>query len=330
MQGLLARARQRGAAALDQVAYRVHNGIDSESSDAGARVASSAHNACGSNNPALSAALRSVTHSTTATVPRETLRMVERMADMNEDALAMVLRHIEENVQAPYHEWRKIHGALKLLEHLMRSSKETPLIGKMWFEVKILSRLEALAEFTHDEDTRVALLITRTATAVRLAADRTIMKDGDSPASSPRVDSDCHHTAGSDRGVGHGIVEQGLQGSEGNRSVHADAPSTSFQVIGRLLADREPPDLEGTNETADGIADDCERAMQVIAGRRRALEALERPAVSTPSSTATSGGSRAESPPRRCCQCFWRSPVRTSSGQHPPIAHPSEVASLIK
>lgn len=350
MQGLLTRARQHGAAALDRAAQiRNSTNIDgSESSDAGGGTA--AYTVIEGGDAALQAVLKRVTHGNTATVPREALREVERMADLSEDALAVVLKHIEETVRVPPNEWRKIHGALKLMEQLLRSSeKESALVGKVWFEVKMLARLDELVDFKYDEDSRVALLIKRTASSVRHAAEQTILTEQDSPGSSAtasfpaelsRNEADApveqkHQNSGDEYDSGN------VNGQVSGRWKASSTAITNGQMIGRPLADHPFPELEpkvpdrkGKRDPKDEDEDDdpCETAFRVIAERRRkaeTLEALDPPATPTSSGTI-SGGSAAVPPPRRCCRCLWPWSARTASVQEIQVAHPSEVAKLIK
>jgi len=369
MQGLFERARQHGAAALDRVAQNVNADGVGGGRDPRSTASAGAYTACGGDDATLQAALRAVTHTTTATVPREALREVERMADLNEEALATVLKHIEENVQSPPKEWRRIHGALKLLEQLLRGSgsetKESPLVGRMWFEVKMASRLEGFVNFAYDEDSRVAVLIRRTAASVQHAAEQTILQDQDSPRNSPKARM-------ADSGRRELDLLDGSQRSQQHSEDEADggAAHAAGQLIGRPLADRFGDRLadrvadrapsagsgeergshrKGRGDRSDysprddvgsdsDRRDDVDRALEASRRRRLAasLEALDRPGHEAPSSPDTrSGGSRAPSP-RRCCRCLWKRfklPLPRSeseSVQGPPAAHPSEVAKLIK
>lgn len=115
---------------------------------------------------ALGKALRSITHTSSAAVPKEALAEALRLAIDNEENLAQVLRHVEDNVAASPKEWRRIHGGLQLLDQLLRPTRGEVLVGNIWFECKILSRLQDLKTFTFAEDRRVTSLVQRAAVNV--------------------------------------------------------------------------------------------------------------------------------------------------------------------
>eukprot|EP00747_Dinoflagellata_sp_TGD_P050849 gnl/TRDRNA2_/TRDRNA2_147004_c3_seq1.p1 gnl/TRDRNA2_/TRDRNA2_147004_c3~~gnl/TRDRNA2_/TRDRNA2_147004_c3_seq1.p1 ORF type:complete len:321 (+),score=54.54 gnl/TRDRNA2_/TRDRNA2_147004_c3_seq1:53-1015(+) len=135
---------------------------------------------------ALDAALRKVTHSECAAVPSEALHEAVRLASEGEEHLALVLRHIEENVCAPARDWRRIHGALALLDRLLKPKLPEAgseglacgaPIGKVWFEAKIQERLIALKAFEYADDPRVAVVV-RKAAATALASAERCLQDG--------------------------------------------------------------------------------------------------------------------------------------------------------
>lgn len=375
MQGLLAKARQKGAEALDHVAQSAHaHGIPVAEGHA-VGSGSGVYTACGVGDATLQAALRSVTHTNTATVSREALREVERLADVNEDALAAVLKHIEENAREPPKEWRKIHGALKLLEQFLQGSeKDSSLIGRVWFEVKMLPHLNEFENFSYEADERVQLLIRRTAASVRHAAEHTILLDLDSPSSLPteggaaatsrreaerrEADSSSEHPpqrSDEDAGTKAFRPERKQHRSDNEafaqHTASKDAPSLNDQPIGRPLADHGPSDIEealrASRAESRGESDssyqsgDAERALQFVAGQRRAAARGQIPSGQSGStdsprspvpSLAISGGALAAPPPRRfCCRCLWQRRKASSSGSRgPTVVHPSEVAQLIK
>lgn len=133
----------------------------------------------------LEVALRRVTHSDCAVVPPESLAEVVRLAAESEESLAVVLRHIEESASAPPAEWRRVHGALRLFERLIRHGRGTgrsgadePLVGQLWFEAKLEERLKALLAFEYAEDRRVALLVRRAAGLAQAAAEAALAAEG--------------------------------------------------------------------------------------------------------------------------------------------------------
>lgn len=134
----------------------------------------------------LEVALRQVMHSECAAVPQESLAQVVRLAAESESALIFVLRRIEEGAVAPPTEWRRIHGALLLLERLMRhkggdhlSCRDSgPLVGRLWFEAKMETRLKVLVDFEFPQDRRVAILIRRAATSAQRVAETALPADG--------------------------------------------------------------------------------------------------------------------------------------------------------
>lgn len=134
----------------------------------------------------LEVALRQVMHSESAAVPQESLAQVVRLAAESEASLCCVLRRIEEGAVAPPTEWRRIHGALLLLERLMRhkggdhaSCRDSgPLVGRLWFEAKMETRLKDLVDFEFPQDRRVAILIRRAATSAQSVAETALPADG--------------------------------------------------------------------------------------------------------------------------------------------------------
>jgi len=135
----------------------------------------------------LEVALRQVMHSKCAAMPQESLAQVVRLAAESEEDLCLVLRRIEEGVMAPPTEWRRIHGALLLLERLIRhkgggdhaSCRDSGvLVGRLWFEAKMETRLTVLVDFEFPEDRRVAILIRRAATSAQSAAETVLPADG--------------------------------------------------------------------------------------------------------------------------------------------------------
>lgn len=136
-------------------------------------------------NTELGIALRRVTHTECAAVPAEDLQKVVHSACESEEALAIVLRHVEANVAAPPLEWRRIHGALAILERLVRGRQDANaktyddecLVGRVWYEAKLEFKLNELTHFEHPEDRRIGHLIRRAATTARTTAEKRFQAD---------------------------------------------------------------------------------------------------------------------------------------------------------
>lgn len=370
MQGILEKARQARAVALDKVA-QARDAIDHESSDQGVGTTAGGYTAVGNTDAALMAALKKVTHSGTATVPREALREVERLADESEDSLAIVLKHVEENLRVPSKEWRTIHGALKLLEHLMRGSeKEASLVGKMWYEVKVQVRLQELDNFSHNEDSRVAMLISRTAAAVRRTAETTILADQDqespgstSPPGWPLADAEAD-TSFADmlakaeprepsneaatpeprepresRDSGDEQERQRQRERERQRESDQKRPSrkpsevTSSSSVDAQVIGR-PNSASIPDDVSDGGPDDIEAALSKAAEMREKRSSRVADVVEHPGpstpSSTSTSGGMAQVRPPRRCCSCFWKSAQGTSTQSKNVAHPSEVASLMQ
>jgi len=146
-------------------------------------------------SPELEAALRRITQSTYASVPTEALEEVVRLVRASEEDLAVVLRHLEKSAGASGKEWRKVHGALVLLERLLRprlpGSVEGALLGRTWFEVKMERRLATLVKFEYPDDPRVAVLVRRAATTAQQSSEchAAFLDEGDSDEDAELPDS---------------------------------------------------------------------------------------------------------------------------------------------
>lgn len=192
----------------------------------------------------LDLALRSVTHSESAAVPKEALAEALRLAKENEESVATALRHVVNNVSAPAKEWRRINGALQLLEQLLRPSGGEALVGQIWFECKIQPRLKELKTFNYDEDRRVSTLVQRSATNVERAfkVQLQIAKSEDSFSCSTRmgtstrggssVSSDASVTAERFWGANEPqIIGQPSISENGTRSVQRGVATTLDAVV---------------------------------------------------------------------------------------------------
>lgn len=127
--------------------------------------------------PGLDALLRRI--ASCAAIPREDLDQAASLACQSEGALAILLRHIEENSAAPAAEWRRIHGALALLERLLRAKgcEKEALVGQAWYEAKMQDRLSNLEHFEFSEDPRVSGLMKRAVANVQSAAEEYLDED---------------------------------------------------------------------------------------------------------------------------------------------------------
>jgi len=221
----------------------------------------------------LNAALRRVTHTNCAALPQEAIREAVCLACQNEDALALVLKHIEENVNAPASAWRRVHGALALLEALLKPSPSAGtrersagnLIGSAWFEAKVQDRLNALQTFQDPGDPRVGGLIRRGASSVCAAAER-YLNDPDTQISIvPNSHPDSAGSAGSVRSDSTADGKSGQSGSVNLPSQRSDnGPAT---VLGRT--DAEPRTEDVDHEAAKSLHEN------IRSGMRNATLALE-------------------------------------------------------
>lgn len=127
--------------------------------------------------PGLDALLQRIT--ACAAIPREDLDQAANLACQSESALAILLRHIEENSAAPAREWRRIHGALALLERLIRARgcEGEALVGQAWYEAKMQDRLSNLERFEFSEDSRVSQLVQRAVANAQSAAEKYLDED---------------------------------------------------------------------------------------------------------------------------------------------------------
>lgn len=202
----------------------------------------------------LNAALRRVTHTNCAALPQEAIREAVCLACQNEDALALVLKHIEENVNAPASAWRRVHGALALLEALLKPSPSAgtrersagDLIGSAWFEAKIQDRLNALQTFQDPGDPRVGGLIRRGAASVCAAAVRYLNNPDTQismvPSMVPDSHSDSAGSTGSSRSDSTADGKSRQSGSADIPSQRSDnGPAT---VIGRIDAEQRTEDTD--------------------------------------------------------------------------------------
>mmetsp|Transcript_39066 Transcript_39066/g.125605 ORF Transcript_39066/g.125605 Transcript_39066/m.125605 type:complete len:324 (-) Transcript_39066:146-1117(-) len=180
MRGLLERAREKAREKGKAVLDRGGTGSGTDTSASVGPLPAFAACAVGISSQArLNAALRKVTHSDCAAVPREDLQEVLKIVAGSEDALATTLHHIEESSAAPPQDWRRIHGALQLLEGMLRRRDpvDDALVGRVWFEVKMQNRLEALTSFEYADDRRVSMVVRRSATTVLNAARQGILRE---------------------------------------------------------------------------------------------------------------------------------------------------------
>lgn len=306
MRGLLERAREKGQAALDRAA---HAGAGAGGGVRGA-VASSVP--CGGAGEAsLDAALRRVTYSDCAAVPAADLREATRLAAETEEALAVALRHVLENVSAPLQEWRRIHGALQLLEQLLRrgasSGGDEVLVGRIWFEAKMQRRLEELSSFENPEDKRVALLVRRTAAAVQSAAKRSFQRQAELEREVHSSIVNGHAAFRSGSGGGEQQVAAALppplppetsgggsRGEAGGRGSAAATPPPRIPAAAVIGRPGPRPEAGTGDDASPNSVDSSPGGGGVPArGRRRRSANQER------------AGGAAEPLPRRCCRWLW-------------------------
>lgn len=281
----------------------------------------------------LEAALRRVTHSQSVAVPSGAVDEVVCLACESEEALALVLRHIEENAGAAAKEWRRIHGSLVLLEKMLKPGLNgESLVGRTWYEGKIQERLLILADFQWEDDPRVAGLIKRAAgTAIR-AAELHMPRNGGSRPHSPagRTD-DCGVASigggGRDHDLRHGDDMAGTGESGGSSQQKSSelclrkspiSPKTAHLTKQELAT---PAVIGRFNDPFDciGGADDVEAAMaatRVKAANFRSLpptlrgtQESEKPSEGTPAIAAISISANPSDTSRSfCCCCRRRDP----------------------
>jgi len=289
MRGLLARAR--GAAAP---------------------AAAPACGACGTGgNPQLRAALQRVTHSDSAAVPPQTLQEAVRLAAESEESLALALRHVEENMAAPPREWRRIHGAVALLDRLMRPREgggdEAPLVGRLWFEAKAQQRLKDLVHFEHAEDTRVGLLVRRVASSAQATAERYVLAEtgeeflgGRDTGHSPSAGRRCDLEGGADAASAPAVR---IEAPPSPSQLRTANPQDGSKVVPRILGRSNDEVVAPPAKLRDAAS---------------ALEALNNPVTRNPQlpervADAVLSGDDLEPQWRRwlCCRCRARQLQRT-------------------
>lgn len=266
-------------------------------------------------------------------MPLETLQEAVRLASESEDALAVVLRHIEENVSVPPQEWRRIHGSLALLARMISggatNTYNEPLIGHLWFEAKMQERLKALMLFEHPEDRRVAVLVRRAAATAQTAAERHILAEHEG--------EECLSGKGSWPSSPKGALTSSLA---------ADRAPGSLQALPRTANPQDGSRAQATviGRTAMPAAEASAPAAASVTGllnAANALEALNDPgtrdaagpagATSAPLQEAPAGaGAPAQelTPPRRCCCWLWH-PGRPPAQQVETDASECETNSLL-
>lgn len=310
MRGLLARAREAAAP----------------------RAAAQACVGCGTGGGSqLEVALRRVTHSDCAAIPPETLREAARLAAESEEALAVALRHIEENAAAPPQEWRRIHGALALLERLIRPQPGAGcggggiecLVGGLWFEAKMQERLKALERFEHSGDTRVAVLIRRSAAAAQAAAERYVLTDCEAEDYLSGIGAGPSGRRACLVDVEGGLAGRGAAAAEGDGEAQPlRAPASPRDPQPRTA---NPQDGSKVQPTVIGRGSGLKAEAAVTSKLRNtaaALEALNDPSTRSPQRHPKAGGQPdpAGPPARRCCLwCLRR--AATAEAQSPQVGH---------
>lgn len=187
MKGVL-KAVRVGGAKKDNVATTPTPGFKSVFSAAGSVVKRpQVEEKKGPDDP-LSLALRKVTHTDTAAVPQQHIWEAYQLAIESEATVVRALRHIEENIEAPASEWRRLHGTLLLLDCMLRPPPQDRAgpglkcgkpVGRLWYEAKASKHVRRLCSFAHAKDSRVSSLIQHSARNVKDAADKHLSDDED-------------------------------------------------------------------------------------------------------------------------------------------------------
>lgn len=296
-------------------------------------------------NP-LDAALQRVTHTDCAAVPPEAIEEAISLASESEDALTVVLRHVEDNVSAPDKEWRRINGALSLLEKMLKPGLNGDcLVGRIWYESRMEERLNSLAGFQHD-DPRIAGLIKRTASAAIRAADEHIPKESDAEYGVGRAACDSESekacTGGHDeRECLRGGDPAGTGGSGSVKAAERKHPapvelwnSSDSAANGRATSS-EPATLGRTRSPSEcaGGADDIEAAMaatrvkyalKTTATRKTSVPSPKRESAAVVSAASNSETARSPALIARniCCFCCRRrSPASEAHANDDELGH---------
>lgn len=116
---------------------------------------------------------------------REDLADACALAAESEEARSVVLKEVEDCLHAAPKEWRRIYGALVLLEQLLRHGGERgqdgagisdSLVSREWLE-RQRTRIDLMASFDYPEDKRVASLIRNGARQAGRAATRCRLRE---------------------------------------------------------------------------------------------------------------------------------------------------------
>lgn len=222
----------------------------------------------------LDIALRNVTHTNSAAVPRGAIEEAVRLASEDEESLALALVHVENNVNAAAKDWRRINGALALLESMLRPGLNGEcLVGCMWYEAKMAERLKTLSNFHYEEDTRVQGLIQRTATAAMRAAELHVSTQGASLDAPPETERACASnsekacTGGNDEGENTPTSEQAGTGGSGTAKLGRrpsptppevrrlnSAPSQPWKASDEALVTALPSSASASHLSSDEVA----------------------------------------------------------------------------
>mmetsp|Transcript_35642 Transcript_35642/g.83383 ORF Transcript_35642/g.83383 Transcript_35642/m.83383 type:complete len:356 (+) Transcript_35642:74-1141(+) len=287
--------------------------------------------------------LQQVTGSQCAAVPREALQEAARLAAESEEALAVALRHIEENLVLPPADWRRIHGALVLLERLLSSGEGDSLecgspIGSVWYQAKVEDRLEVLESFSHPEDSRVAMLVRRAATAVKVAAKKHFSEEEESESRFESSRRTLHDHA-------KAVAKQpSLEADEPDAAAGVPRPAGAKKLSVTVVEDesevtRTPSAVLAEKAEAErAAAEAAKRAARSAAARLDALTERTLPDMREAKMPSTvsfeSGGSpRDKGGPQgagtrrpsllyRCCSCLWG--PRQGGHVRVPTAPPAE------
>lgn len=180
----------------------------------------------------LGAALRQLLNTESAAVPKEVLEdLCRRASEDQEGAGGRVARHIESHLKASSSQWRRIHGALALLDHALRiCPADVEALGKWGLNlVELRTELRGLMTFDKDKDLRACKLVQKKATAV----DKELERCGiPGPPTSPKPRP-------AQAAVAKPDTSGGSKGATSNGSVVATV-TTKPITIGRLKFDELP------------------------------------------------------------------------------------------
>lgn len=185
----------------------------------------------------LGAALRQLLNTESAAVPKEVLEdLCRRATEDQEGAGGRVAKHIESHLKASSSQWRRIHGALVLLDHALRiRPADIEAIGKWGLKLpELRTELKGLKNFDKDKDKRACKLVQNKASAV----DRELERCGiPGPPTSPKPKA---AAAKPEAATGSGAKAATSNGSSVAKAAAPKVATVMPIALGRLRFDELP------------------------------------------------------------------------------------------